>query len=92
MNSHKPVQTYRKVSLEELSQHNTKQSAWLSLDGVVYDVTVYMKYHPGGDILLKGCGKKCDQLFCTFLFYVDQYHPWVNGKHLLEKYKVGFLG
>ena len=45
------------VTLEELSKHNTLESAWCSLNGVVYDVTVYIDYHPGGKILLDGCGK-----------------------------------
>jgi cytochrome b involved in lipid metabolism len=29
----------------------------MSLKGVVYDVTNYIKHHPGGNILLEGCGK-----------------------------------
>lgn len=57
MNAEKHVEAYRKITLEELAQHKTKDSAWLSLNGIVYDVTVYMNYHPGGTILLDGCGK-----------------------------------
>lgn len=53
----------RAVPREELSQHKEAQSAWLSLNGTVYDVTAYIKYHPGGRLILKGCGTECDELF-----------------------------
>lgn len=65
MAQHKPVAEMRKISLGELAEHHTEASAWLSLNGVVYDVTVYLHYHPGGAILLKGCGKECSALFST---------------------------
>lgn len=56
MEGHKAVEP-RTISWEELAQHKTASSAWLSLHGVVYDVTTYLNYHPGGNILLEGCGK-----------------------------------
>ena len=33
---------------EELRKHNSKDDAWMAIRGLVYDVTEYMKYHPGG--------------------------------------------
>jgi cytochrome b involved in lipid metabolism len=36
------------VTLEELSAHVSEDDAWTSLGGVVYDVTKYLKHHPGG--------------------------------------------
>ena len=45
------------ITQEELSKHKILESAWCSLNGIVYDVTVYINYHPGGKILLDGCGK-----------------------------------
>lgn len=56
-------QEYRPISGSELAQHITAQSAWLSLNGTVYDVTNYLKYHPGGRLILQGCGKECSDLF-----------------------------
>lgn len=67
MAQHKAVSEMRKISLKELSEHHTVESAWLSLNGIVYDVTVYLHYHPGGAIILKGCGKECSALFSSFL-------------------------
>lgn len=63
MNQDNVVPTYRKITPEELAQHKSKESAWLSLYGIVYDVTVYLNYHPGGSILLDGCGIECADLF-----------------------------
>lgn len=68
MNSDKNDYGFRKITEEELFEHRTKESAWLSLNGIVYDVTIYINYHPGGDILLEGCGIECADLFSNFLF------------------------
>jgi cytochrome b involved in lipid metabolism len=57
----------RKISLAELAEHTNPENAWLSLNGIVYDVSVYLHYHPGGEILLKGCGKECAGLFRSFV-------------------------
>lgn len=46
------------VTLKELEKHDSERSAWTSYKGMVYDVTKYLKKHPGGiNKLLKGCGK-----------------------------------
>jgi cytochrome b involved in lipid metabolism len=65
MAQHKPVDEMKKISLAELAEHTKPESAWLSLNGIVYDVSVYLHYHPGGDIILKGCGKDATNLFCS---------------------------
>ena len=36
------------ITLEELQQHATPESAWLAIDGKVYDLTSYAPSHPGG--------------------------------------------
>ncbi len=51
------------ISLAELQEHTTAKSAWLSLNGTVYDVTNYIRFHPGGRLILQGCGKECCDLF-----------------------------
>lgn len=51
----------------------------------VYNITPYLKYHPGGaDILMKAAGKDGTSLF-------NKYHPWVNAHALLEKCLIGLL-
>ena len=65
-----PQSKSRKITPEELALHNSLSSAWTAINGVVYDVTVYMSYHPGGLELLKGCGKDGTMLFSMKIFYV----------------------
>jgi len=43
---------------DEISQHNTREDAWVTFKGRVYNVTEFLEGHPGGaDILLKYTGK-----------------------------------
>ncbi|KUJ20362.1 uncharacterized protein LY89DRAFT_730408 [Mollisia scopiformis] len=55
---------YRLISLEELAQHNTPESAWLAIkqknqqEWSVYDFTEFLESHPGGEgILLVYAGR-----------------------------------
>ncbi|KAI7753473.1 hypothetical protein M8C21_032264 [Ambrosia artemisiifolia] len=75
----------RLISLSEVKQHNTEDSMWTVLKGRVYNITPYMKFHPGGvDMLMKAVGKDCTALF-------NKYHAWVNAEFMLEKCLVGIL-
>ena len=58
----------KRITLAELAEHKDPESAWLALNGVVYDVSVYANYHPGGEIILTGAGKDATNLFSTFHF------------------------
>ena len=65
------VNPRRPVTHEELAQHNTRyvqvfnlgrhlfrESCWVAFNGMVYNCTPYMEYHPGGgDELMKSAGK-----------------------------------
>ncbi|KAI3663969.1 hypothetical protein L6452_45202 [Arctium lappa] len=75
----------RLISLDEVKQHQTEDSMWTVLKGRVYNITPYMKFHPGGvDMLMKAVGKDCTALF-------NKYHAWVNAEFMLEKCLVGIL-
>lgn len=71
----------------ELMKHNTKEDCWVHLFGVVYDVTKYLDFHPGGiPELLRGAGRDATPLF-------NQYHAWVNYESFLKACVVGpFIG
>ncbi|RLN06670.1 hypothetical protein BBJ28_00018872 [Nothophytophthora sp. Chile5] len=71
--------------MEEVSRHNTETDCWSVLDGKVYNMTPYLKFHPGGvaDLLLSAGGD------CTDLF--NEKHAWVNGHSMLEKCYIGQL-
>lgn len=74
-----------RVTSAELAKHKSREDAWTAIRGKVYNITVYMDYHPGGvDKLMMAAGRDGTSLF-------DKYHPWVNVDFLLEKTLVGFL-
>ena len=73
------------VTPDELARHNTESDCWLAIQDKVYNVTPYMKFHPGGvDELLRGAGLNATRLF-------NDVHPWVNYQSMLEKCLVGQL-
>ncbi|KAL4439910.1 hypothetical protein ABPG75_002911 [Micractinium tetrahymenae] len=75
----------RDITLEEVAQHNTRDDCWTVLRGKVYNITPYLRFHPGGiPLLLKVAGKDGTALF-------TKYHAWVNYEFLLAKCLVGLL-
>jgi len=39
--------------MEEVSKHCTQEDCWMVFNGVVYDVTEYLNFHPGGYYYIK---------------------------------------
>ncbi|CAF0714785.1 unnamed protein product [Brachionus calyciflorus] len=75
----------RPVTYEELAKHDKVDDCWMAIYDKVYNVTPYMKYHPGGvEELMKGAGKNATALF-------NQVHQWVNIQSMLEKCLIGGL-
>lgn len=59
------------VSMSEVSRHNRMDDAWVVLHGVVYDITSYLQYHPGGEeILLECAGQDVTKEFRMFEGFV----------------------
>ncbi|KAL8708579.1 MAG: hypothetical protein Q9220_006514 [cf. Caloplaca sp. 1 TL-2023] len=78
-----------RVSPSLLRYHNGRKgrNAWGVWQGRVYNLTPYMKFHPGGvDELMKGAGREKD---AERLFL--EVHPWVNWEGLLGECMVGIL-
>eukprot|EP00891_Asterochloris_glomerata_P002479 jgi/Astpho2/2479/e_gw1.00048.163.1_t len=76
----------RNITLEEVKQHNTEDDAWAVLNGKVYNITPYIKYHPGGvHFIMKGAGRDATALF-------NKYHAWVNSGYMLDTCLVGLIG
>ena len=75
----------RRITIEELQEHNRKDDAWIALHGKVYCVTEFIEYHPGGaEILLHACGKDGTELW-------NRYHPWLSIDGFLGNRFLGFL-
>jgi cytochrome-b5 reductase len=52
------------ITLNELAKHNTRQSCWIAINGVVFDVTGFLNDHPGGaDVLLQSAGQDATEAF-----------------------------
>jgi len=74
-----------KIPPEELRKHNRLDDAWMSIHGLVFNVTRYMDYHPGGAAeLMRGAGKDATQLF-------EDVHRWVNFDSMLKACLIGKL-
>jgi cytochrome b involved in lipid metabolism len=73
------------ISPDELAQHNSRNDCWIAIAGLVYNLTDYLPFHPGGvDILIQNCGKDASNDF-------NLTHSFVNHNLLLGKYQVGWL-
>ncbi|CDF33627.1 polyunsaturated fatty acid desaturase [Chondrus crispus] len=71
---------------QELARHNAEESAWVAVDGLVYDITEFVDRHPGGkEILLFALGRDATNLF-------NSYHPFTDvPRVVLKKYRIGSL-
>jgi len=60
-----PTKTSEKksYSLEDIAEHNKRESCWMAINGKVYDVTKFVGRHPGGTVIATGCGKDASVLF-----------------------------
>ncbi|KAI4176054.1 MAG: hypothetical protein LQ343_001337 [Gyalolechia ehrenbergii] len=78
-----------RVPPSALRYHNGRKgkNAWGVWQGKVYNLTPYMKFHPGGvNELMKGAGREKD---AERLFL--EVHPWVNWEGLLGECLIGIL-
>jgi len=72
-------------TIEEVKKHNKKDDLWMVISGGVYNLTIYLDYHPGGvKKLMCGAGRDATELF------MDN-HPWVNLHNLVGKLQIGYL-
>ncbi|KAF9607364.1 hypothetical protein IFM89_033952 [Coptis chinensis] len=81
----KGASSKRLISIDEVKQHKTEDSIWTVLKGRVYNITPYMKFHPGdlelytsasATTIVQGCLNRVDMLMkaagkdCTLLFSI----------------------
>ncbi|KAI3646984.1 hypothetical protein MP228_007205 [Amoeboaphelidium protococcarum] len=69
---------------QEVAEHNTRKSAWVTVHGKVYDVTQWIDKHPAGsDVILLAAGRDASQVF-------DTYHMnAVKAEKTLNKFLIG---
>jgi cytochrome b involved in lipid metabolism len=62
------VTTVLKVTPSELKKHNTPEDAWSTFYGKVYNITPYLRFHPGGESeLMRVAGRDGTRLFGEFV-------------------------
>jgi len=77
------------LTAAEVARHDQAGDCWMIIDGMVYDLTGWIEAHPGGDAILRGCGKDASWFF---------HNRDLAGGHsdaaaaLLEGYAIGALG
>lgn len=59
----KTVEATLKISIDDVANHNQKSDCWTIIDNSVYDITSYVKSHPGGDNILSACGVDATDYF-----------------------------
>lgn len=53
-----------RYTLEDIKQHRTEDDAWTAIQGKVYNITPYLKFHPGGvKDLMRIAGRDGTKLF-----------------------------
>ncbi|KAL7420540.1 hypothetical protein Q5752_004491 [Cryptotrichosporon argae] len=76
---------FMRVTVDDLAEHDTPDDAWSAFNGRVYNMTEYMRFHPGGTKeLMRVAGRDGTKLFMLT-------HSWVNIEHLLGPCLVGML-
>lgn len=74
-----------KITLAELRLHATPDDAWMAIRGLVYNVTPYINFHPGGGPeLMRAAGADG-----TYLF--DEAHRWVGVEGIMQHCLIGTL-
>ncbi|KAJ5220566.1 hypothetical protein N7468_009770 [Penicillium chermesinum] len=75
----------QEITTEELGAHKSRSDLWVAIHGKVYDVTKYLKDHPGGvDVLLDVAGQDATAA------YEDVGHS-EDADEILESFLIGTL-
>ena len=69
---------------EDVAKHFTEDDLWMSIDGYVYDITKFMKRHPGGSAPLRYAGKDASDIF-------GKIHLTDTLKKIGSKFRIGKL-
>merc|ERR1711871_394880 len=82
-NASKRAKARAGITMAEVAKHNSRQDAWICVEGHAYDVTKYVEHHPGGWLPIANlAGKDVTDAFAN-------YHPASVYEKLLPSYYVG---
>ena len=82
------AQAERYYTAEEVEKHNTRADTWVTVDGVVYNLTGFMNGHPGGpDLIMEHAGKDV-----SLIMRDGSSHDHSDSAFgMLDEYRVGLL-
>ncbi len=75
-----------KLTLADIAPHNTASDCWSAINGKVYNLTPFIPIHPGGQAIVKACGKDGSALFNN-----EEGHANPQTQVVLDKLLVGIL-
>ena len=80
---------FNTYSIEEVKKHTSKKSLWTYFRGDVYDITKYIKHHPGGYMILRAGGKNLEEVWkkTGYSWHLKN----TNTMNELKKLKIGKL-
>ncbi len=55
----------KQLTSSEVAKHDTRSDCWTIIDNTVYDLTSYIRKHPGGSVIVDACGTDGTSLFAT---------------------------
>lgn len=75
--------TLPRIGEAEIRTHSTSRDLWMVVRGIVYDCTMWGRFHPGGlDTLMEAAGRDATELF-------ERYHRWVACDVMMAPYAIG---
>lgn len=81
----------RIVTYSELKQHSTYSDAWLSINGIVYDITRFIGKHPFGDTFRGHLGTECGGLFSS-AHTNTKVEEWIKQDKFLKDNEIVRIG
>lgn len=87
------VTSFLRVTPSELKRHSSRSDAWTALEGKVYNMTPYLRFHPGGqETLMRIAGRDGTRLFCVYATSnAVLTHSWVNIDAVIGPAMIGIL-
>ncbi len=81
-----PTQTSAALTLAEVAKRNTQSECWVAIDGNVYDLTEWIRQHPGGSGAIRSlCGTDGTDQF------LSQHGGESRPSSTLDRYYIGPL-